>query len=84
MAKKTHREQIQAETGNSFPNGMRGDYSQSGLCCSHIVSTIKSEMGREELVALQPDSLNYSPGFTSVVFRINHRNSWCHISSSVK
>lgn len=84
VAKKMYRGQIWEETGNSFPDEMRGDYSQSGLCCSHIVSTIKSEMGWEELVALQMDSLNYSPGFTSVVFKINHWTSWCQISLSVK
>lgn len=63
---------IQKETGNSYPEGTTGDYS-SGLHCLHIVSTAKSEVVvefgvQEELIAFQSGGLNYSLGFTSVVF----------------
>lgn len=76
MAKQMCWQQMVAETGPSSPDEMRGDYSQSDLCCFHVVSTIKSEVmagwGWEELTALQSDGLSYSHGFTSVVFWINH------------
>lgn len=64
--------QIQKERGNSYPEGTRGDDS-SGLHCLHTVSTAKSEVVvelgvQEELIAFQSGGLNYSPGFTSMVF----------------
>lgn len=76
--RKCAEDKLRRKHVNSYADGMRGDYSQSGLCYSHVISTITSEEGRKKKsIRLQSGGHNGNPGFTSLILWINHSTSWC-------